>query len=154
VLLQHKSCVWKRSKGFCVVRTQTFMLDNLTNTLIETNLCGISAFCVVFFKLSNTKVCVLTTQNPCDRFRTQTSLECKYHNFTDNFATYCEGMLTWENKLDKPLSSLGSRWEHVTHTTLKLVTMWLIYGRTLSSSYRFMFIIFTCRQQICPPIDH
>jgi uncharacterized protein YpiB (UPF0302 family) len=45
-LLQHKPCVWKRWQGFCVVRTQTFVLDYLKNTLIDTNLCGIPAFCV------------------------------------------------------------------------------------------------------------
>jgi hypothetical protein len=57
------------------------------------NLCGISAFCDenseiphkfvsinVFFKLSNTKLCVMTTQNPCDRFRTHTFLECRLFN--------------------------------------------------------------------------
>jgi hypothetical protein len=89
LLLQHKPCVWKRSQGFCIDRTQTFVLDNLKNTIINTNLCGISAFCVEnseiphkfvsineFFKFFNTKVCVLTTQNPRNRFRTQTFLEC------------------------------------------------------------------------------
>jgi hypothetical protein len=79
-----KVSVRKRSQGFCVVRTQTFVLDNtLKNTLIDTNLCEISEFSTqnaeiphkfvsinVFFKLSNTKICVLTTQNPCDRFQT------------------------------------------------------------------------------------
>jgi hypothetical protein len=69
--------VRKRSQGFCVVRTQTFVLDNLKNTLIDPNLCGISACFVknskishkfvsinVFFKLSNTNY-------PCDHFQTQ-----------------------------------------------------------------------------------
>jgi hypothetical protein len=89
VLLQHKPWVRKRSQRFCVDRTQTFVLDNLKKYVIDTNLCGISEFSTqnaeiphkfvsmnVFFKISNTKVCVLTTQNPCDRFRTQTFLEC------------------------------------------------------------------------------
>jgi hypothetical protein len=79
-----KVCVRKRSQGFFVVRTQIFVLDNLKNTLIDTNLCGISEFSTqnaeipykfvsiyVFFKLSHTKVCVLTTQDPCDGFQTQ-----------------------------------------------------------------------------------
>jgi hypothetical protein len=72
-----------------VLSEHKFVLDNLKNTLIDTNLCVIFKFSTqnakiphkfvsikVFFKLFNTKVCVLTTQIPCDRFRTQTFLEC------------------------------------------------------------------------------
>jgi hypothetical protein len=58
VLLQHKSCVCKRLQGFCVVRTQTFVLVNLKNTLIDKNLCGISAFCVEVQKF-HTNLCQL-----------------------------------------------------------------------------------------------
>jgi hypothetical protein len=66
------------------------VLDNLKNTLIDTNFCEIFEFSTqnakiphkfvsinVFFNLFNTKVCALTTQNPCNRFRTQTFLECE-----------------------------------------------------------------------------
>jgi hypothetical protein len=72
-----------------VLSEHKFVLDYLKNTLINTNLCGIFEFSTqnakiphkfvsnnVFFKLFNTKVCVLATQNPCDRFRIQTFLEC------------------------------------------------------------------------------
>jgi hypothetical protein len=74
-----------------VLSEHKFVLDNLKKTLIDTNLCEIFEFSTqnaevphkfvsinVFFKLSNTKVCVLATQNPCDRFRTQTFLECNF----------------------------------------------------------------------------
>jgi hypothetical protein len=76
-----------------VLSEHKFVLDNLKNTLIDTNLCEIFEFSTqnaeiphkfvsinVFFKLSKTKVCVLTTQNPCVRFRTQTFLECMNHD--------------------------------------------------------------------------
>jgi hypothetical protein len=73
-LLYHskKVCVRKRSQGFCVNRTQTFVVDNLKNTLIDTNLCEISAFCVenskivsinVFLKLYNTNLCSDNTKS-------------------------------------------------------------------------------------------
>jgi hypothetical protein len=73
-----------------VLAEHKFVLDNFKNTLIDTTLCEIFEFSTqnaeiphkfvsinVFFKLSNTTVCVLITQNPCDRFRTQTFLECR-----------------------------------------------------------------------------
>jgi hypothetical protein len=71
-----KVCVRKRSQGFSVVRTQTFVLDYLKNMFIDTNLCGTSAFCVenskishkfvsinIFFKLSNTNLCSDNTKS-------------------------------------------------------------------------------------------
>jgi hypothetical protein len=80
-----KVCVRKRSQGFCVVRTQTFVLDNLKNTLINTNLCGISAFFVENSKISHKFVSINVfsndpTQNPCDRFQKQ-GLCCRNTNF-------------------------------------------------------------------------
>jgi hypothetical protein len=60
-----KVCVRKRSQGFCVVRTQTFVLDDLKNTLIDTSLCGISAFCVENSKISHKFVFKLTNTNLC-----------------------------------------------------------------------------------------
>jgi hypothetical protein len=67
-----------------VLSEHKFVLDTLKNTVVEfvefsTQNAEITHKFVsinVFFKLSNTKICVLTTQNPCDRFRTQTFLEC------------------------------------------------------------------------------
>jgi hypothetical protein len=98
-----KVCVRKRSQGFCVVRTQTFDLDNLKNYLcgfvhfvlkiqkFHTNLCWLT-----HFSNYQTQICVLTTQNPCDRFQTQ-SLCCRNTNFLRVFFTAAISHVPKEN---------------------------------------------------------
>jgi hypothetical protein len=88
-----KVCVRKRSQGFCVGRTQTFVLDILKNTFIvlyfvlkiqkfHTNLCQLT-----YFSNYPTQICVLTTQKPCDRFQTQglCCLNTKFLRVQDSF---------------------------------------------------------------------
>jgi hypothetical protein len=91
-----------------VLSEHKFVLDNMKNSLIDTNLCEIFEFSTqnaeiphkfvsinLFLKLSKTKV--LTTQNPCDRFRTQTFLEC-ISNLSNRFKVFRSDLFTPNRK--------------------------------------------------------